>query len=88
LQIYIEFVDTLLVIGSVSPHMGDTVDEEGHVEGYTKSAVEQNPEGLPQALVPVVPWHEHRNGYDKYGEQRHIQPGKQEINTLSPIKPD
>jgi len=56
--------------------MSDTVHEEGHVEGYTEPAVEQNPEGLPQALIPVVPWHEHWDGYDKHGKQRHIQPGK------------
>jgi len=66
--------------------MGDTVHEEGHVEGYTESAVEQNPEGLPQTLIPVVPRHKHRDDYDKYGKQRHIQPAKREINTLLPIK--
>ena len=76
MQIYLEFMDTLLVIGAVSPHMGDTVHEEGYVEGYTESAVEQNPEGLPQALIPVVPWHNHRDDYDKYGKQRHVQSGK------------
>ena len=65
--------------------MGDTVHEEGHVEGYTESAVEQNPEGLPQALIPVIPWHEHRDDYDKYGKQRHVQPGKHEINILLPL---
>jgi hypothetical protein len=63
--------------------VGDTVHEESDVEGYTEAAVEQNPEGLPEALIPVVPWHQHWNRYYKDGEQRHIQPGKYEINRQS-----
>lgn len=59
--------------------MGDAVHKEGNVEGYTEAAVEQNPEGLPQGLIPVVPWHKHRDDYDKDGKQWHVQPGKHEI---------
>jgi hypothetical protein len=41
--IYLAFRDTLLVIGSISPHVGDTVHEESDVEGYTEAAVKENP---------------------------------------------
>lgn len=76
LYIYIAFQDTLLVIGSISPHVGDAIDEEGNVEGDTEAEVEQNPERLPQAFIPVVPRHQHRDGYYKDGKQWHIQSGK------------
>ena len=66
--------------------MGDTVHEEGNVEGNTEAAVEQKPEGLPQALIPVVPWHKHRDGNDKDGKQWHVQPAKHEINTQSSVQ--
>lgn len=46
-----------LVVGSLSVHVSDTIDEKCNVQCDAKSQIEIHPKRYPQTFVPKVPWH-------------------------------
>lgn len=60
-----------LVVRLMAKPMRPAVDAEGDVESDAKAAVEHDPEGQPQGLVPEVPRHQDGDGDRADGEKDH-----------------
>ena len=60
------------IVRFLAPHVRNTVDEEGDVQGDTKSGVEVHPKGIPNSLVPIVDGNVHWQENDEDEEKERV----------------